>query len=114
TKMSGDEPLDPHNATRTGTQEVLFAINEPLFRVNPNLKPVPHLVKNYSMNKDGTKHTMKIEDGITFHNGEKLTAEVVRWNLERFLSNSSQSHLLGDDALAKTEVTGDREVTVTY
>lgn len=114
TKMSGDEPLDPHNATRIGTQEVLFAINEPLFRVNPNLKPVPHLVKSYSMNKDGTKHTMKIEDGITFHNGEKLTAEVVRWNLERFLSNSSQSHLLGDDFLAKTEVTGDREVTVTY
>lgn len=114
TKMSGDEPLDPHNAVRIGTQEILFTLYEPLFRVNPDLKPVPHLAKSHSMNNDGTKHTMKIEDGITFHNGEKLTAEVARWNLERFVSNSSQSYLVGDDILAKTEVTGNREVTVTY
>ncbi|EMA55631.1 ABC transporter substrate-binding protein [Halococcus salifodinae] len=114
TGMGGDEPLDPHKATRIGTQEVLFAINEPLFRVNPELKPVPHLAKDYSVNDDATEHTMTIEDSITFHNGEKLTAEVARWNLERFLSESSQSYLVGDSVLAKTEVTGDQEVTVTY
>lgn len=114
TGMSGDEPLDPHNAVRIGTQEVLFAINEPLFRVNPDLKQVPHLAKDYSVNDDATEHTITIEDGITFHNGEKLTAEVARWNLERFISNSSGAYLVGDESLAKTEVTGDREVTVTY
>ncbi|RBI59426.1 ABC transporter substrate-binding protein [halophilic archaeon] len=112
TKMSGDEPLDPHLATRIGTQEVLFAINEPLFRVNPDLKPVPHLAKDYSMNDDATKYTIKLEEGIKFHNGEELTGEVVKWNLDRFAKESPMGYLAGD--ISKIKVTGNREVTVQY
>ncbi|WP_423746498.1 ABC transporter substrate-binding protein [Haladaptatus sp. SPP-AMP-3] len=112
TKMSGDEPLDPHRATRIGTQEVLFAINEPLFRVNPDLKPVPHLAKKYSMNDDATEYTLTLEEGIKFHNGEKLTAEVAKWNLDRFVNESPMGYLAGN--VSKTEVTGDYEITVKY
>ncbi|WP_248910845.1 ABC transporter substrate-binding protein [Halocatena marina] len=114
TNLSGDEPLDPHKAVRIGTQEVLFAINEPLFRVDPDLQPAPHLAKDYTVNENATEHTIKIQKGITFHNGEKLTGEIARWNLERFVSDSPESYLVGDEFLKEITVTGDYEIKVTY
>jgi peptide/nickel transport system substrate-binding protein len=110
----GSEPdsLDVHSASRRPEAIVLSAINEPLFRVDPDKQAVPHLAADYESNADGTEHTVRLEEGVTFHDGEPLTADVAVWNLKRFAENSPYSARLGDfDAI---EATGEREFVVRY
>ncbi|QIB75625.1 ABC transporter substrate-binding protein [Halogeometricum borinquense] len=104
--------LDIHKATRRPEETVLSALHEPLFRLNENKEPVPHLAADYSVNEDATEFLFQIEQGVTFHNGDELTAEEVVYNWERFVENSPSSYLLSP---AKAfEATGEYEVTVTF
>ena len=104
--------LDVHKATRRPEETVLSAINEPLFRLNTDLEPQPHLVSEWSSNDDSTEYTFTLEEGIMFHNGEEMTASDVVYSLERFVENSPQQHLLSP--ADSFEETGDYEVTVTF
>ncbi|WP_435157967.1 ABC transporter substrate-binding protein [Haladaptatus sp. DFWS20] len=101
--------LDVQKATRRPESTILSAIHETLFRLDKNKKPVPHLAKEFSKNKDATEFTFQLEDGVTFHNGEKFTADVAKWSYERFLENSPNSYLIGPvdsiEAPKKTELT---------
>lgn len=112
TGMSGDEPMDPHRATRIGTQEVLFSMHEPLFRINPDLEPVPHLAKEYEQKNGAKEYQITLEEGITFHDGSELTAEVAKWNIDRHFEESPNAYLVGD--IAETEVTGEYEFVIRY
>jgi peptide/nickel transport system substrate-binding protein len=49
--------------------------------------PVPYLAETIEPNDDATVWTITLRDGITFHNGEALDAEVVRLNFETALES---------------------------
>jgi peptide/nickel transport system substrate-binding protein len=104
--------LDLQKATRRPEQTILSAIHEPMFRINMDLDPEPHLAADWSMNDDATEFTFTLEEGIMFHNGEELTASDVVWSWERFVENSPQSFLLAP--ADSFEESGDYEVTVTF
>ncbi len=57
-----------------------------LFRLNKELNPEPDLVEEYSVAKDDngeeTIWTMKIYDGVKFHNGETMTADDIVASIE--------------------------------
>jgi len=104
--------LDLQKATRRPEQTILSAIHEPMFRINTDLNPEPHLAADWSMNDDATEFTFTLKEGIMFHNGEELTASDVVWSWERFVENSPQSFLLAP--ADSFEESGDYEVTVTF
>jgi peptide/nickel transport system substrate-binding protein len=104
--------LDVHSATRRPEATILSAINEPLFRIDEEKEPVPHLASDYSRNDDATEFTFQLEEGVTFHDGSELDADLAKWSYERFLDNSPSAYLLGP--VESIEATGDYELTFSY
>ncbi len=83
----GTDPvtLDPHNSTDSPTATVLSHIYETLFDLTADGEIVPHLATSATMSADGRSWTITLRDDVTFHNGAPLTAEVVKFSVERFI-----------------------------
>ncbi|HYI61011.1 MAG TPA: ABC transporter substrate-binding protein [Acidimicrobiales bacterium] len=79
---------------------------------------VPYLAKSVTPNDSYDEWTITLRDGIKFHDGTDLTAEVVKNNLDAYRGSydNRPNVLLFRFVLANidtVEVTGDMEVTVT-
>jgi peptide/nickel transport system substrate-binding protein len=75
--------LDPTLA-RTFVGRIVFsALCDKLFDVDENLNIVPQLATSYQWSADSKALTLKIRQGVTFHDGEKLDAAAVKYNIER-------------------------------
>ncbi len=88
--------------------------------IDPNNITHPMLAESWEPNDDLTVWTLKIRKGVMWHNGEELTAEHVKWNIDRWLdpalgsSNRSLSTfaaMVEDDGDAKAVRDGAVEVT---
>ena len=75
--------LDPTLA-RTFVGRIVFAaLCDKLFDVDEKLNIVPQLATGYEWSADSKALTIKLRSGVTFHDGEKLDAAAVKFNLER-------------------------------
>ena len=75
--------LDPTLA-RTFVGRVVFAaLCDKLFDLDENLKIVPQLATGYEWSPDNKALTLKLRQGVTFHDGEKFDAQAVKFNIER-------------------------------
>nr|WP_167955411.1 ABC transporter substrate-binding protein [Anaerosporobacter faecicola] len=77
------DSLDPHKAVAAGTNEVLFNVYEGLVKPNENGDLVPAVASDYQVSEDGKEYTFSIREGITFHNGDAVTAEDIKYSIER-------------------------------
>jgi len=87
-----DSSLDPHQmvaAGTAGTREVLFNVFEGLVKPTPDGELVPAIAENFTI--DGTVYTFTLREGVTFHNGEPVTAEDVVYSIERSADATSVS-----------------------
>jgi len=81
----GEPPtLDEHQTTANLVADVTYPMYETLFAYDANYEPVPHLVEEYTASEDALTHTMRLREGVLFHNGEPMTAadvhaSVMRW-----------------------------------
>jgi len=75
--------LDPTLA-RTFVGRIVFAaLCDKLVDIDEKLTIVPQLATAWEWSADSKALTMKIRPGVTFHDGEKLDATAVKFNLER-------------------------------
>ena len=75
--------LDPTLA-RTFVGRIVFAaLCDKLFDLDEKLNIVPQLATGYEWSADSKALTIKLRPGVTFHDGEKLDAAAVKFNLER-------------------------------
>ena len=75
--------LDPTLA-RTFVGRVVFAaLCDKLFDIDEKLAIVPQLATSYEWSADSKALTLKLRPGVTFHDGEKLDAPAVKYNIER-------------------------------
>jgi len=75
--------LDPTLA-RTFVGRIVFAgLCDKLFDIDEKLQMVPQLATGYEWSADSKTLTLKIRPGVTFHDGEKLDAAAVKFNIER-------------------------------
>jgi peptide/nickel transport system substrate-binding protein len=75
--------LDPTLA-RTFVGRIVFAaLCDKLLDIDEKLTIVPQLAQSWEWSADSKALTMKIRPGVTFHDGEKLDAAAVKFNLER-------------------------------
>jgi peptide/nickel transport system substrate-binding protein len=78
--------LDPSMA-RTFVGRIVFAgLCDKLFDLDEKLNVVPQLATSYEWSKDNKSLVIKLREGVTFHDGEKLDARAVKYNLERHKS----------------------------
>jgi peptide/nickel transport system substrate-binding protein len=80
------DALDPTFA-RTFVGRIVFAgLCDKLFDIDNDLKIVPQLATGFEWSDAGKTLTIKLRDGVTFHDGEKMDAEAVRFSLDRHLN----------------------------
>lgn len=112
----GTDPvtLDPHDITDSPSATVSSHIYETLFELTPEGTIEPHLVESYSFSDDGLTLSLTLRDGVTFHDGTPLTAEIVEGSMTRFLDPENAftfRFLLAP--IAEMEVTGDLSIDMT-
>jgi peptide/nickel transport system substrate-binding protein len=75
--------LDPSMA-RTFVGRIVFAgLCDKLFDLDEKLNIVPQLATSYQWSGDNKSLLIKLRSGVTFHDGEKMDAAAVKYNLER-------------------------------
>jgi peptide/nickel transport system substrate-binding protein len=75
--------LDPTLA-RTFVGRIVFnSLCDKLLDLDEKLAIVPQLATSYAWSADHKALTLKLRQGVTFHDGEKLDAAAVKFNLER-------------------------------
>jgi len=75
--------LDPTLA-RTFVGRIVFAaLCDKLFDIDEKLNIVPQLATSYAWSADSKQLTIKLRTDVTFHDGEKLDAAAVKFNIER-------------------------------
>ncbi|MCR4651498.1 MAG: ABC transporter substrate-binding protein [Lachnospiraceae bacterium] len=96
-----DESLDPHIAEGAGTREVLFNIYEGLVKPNSDGDLEPAVASKYSISDDGLVYTFTLRDGVTFHNGDPVTAEDVKASLDKCAGTGSEEPLVAAFSIVK-------------
>lgn len=76
--------LDPTQGGSFVGREVFAALCDKLIDVAPDMKFVPQLATEWTWSADGKALTMKLRDGVLFHDGTKLDADAVKINLDRY------------------------------
>ena len=75
--------LDPTLARTFVGRLVFAALCDKLFDIDEKLAIVPQLATGYEWSADGKALTLKLRTDVTFHDGEKMDAAAVKFNLER-------------------------------
>src|SRR5687767_5074945 len=93
--------LDPSMA-RTFVGRIVFAgLCDKLFDLDEKLNIVPQLATSYKWSADNKSLELKLRSGVTFHDGEKLDAAAVKYNLERH-KNMKGSNRRGELAVVSS------------
>lgn len=114
----GDPPtnLDPHKTGEAAADEVNNFIGGGLMTLDPQTLAVrPWLAESVTQNEDGTVFTFTIRQGVTFHNGDPLTANDFKWTYERALNPETQATVSRDmlGPIASIEAPDDYTLVVT-
>ncbi len=63
---------------------MLYAIHDALVRPYPGEKMGPSLAQSWQESEDGLTYEFKLRPGLTFHNGDPITTEDVKFSFERY------------------------------
>jgi ABC-type transport system substrate-binding protein len=89
----GSEPItfDPQLSNDMTTTYVIAEVFMGLTRFGPDTRIVPGLAKAWDLSPDGRTWTFQLRKGATFHNGREVTANDVKYSLERILRPETHS-----------------------
>src|SRR5689334_9979555 len=81
------DTMDPHAAFDVGRVAVRLNLYDGLYRWLDNPpKLEPWLAESHTVSGDGLTYTFKLRHGARFHDGAEITAEDVRYSMERILA----------------------------
>lgn len=89
-----EDSLDPHEAVAAGTKEILFNIYEGLLKPDETGNLIPAVAKEYSVSDDGLTYSFVLREGVKFHNGNDVTADDVKYSLEKSAGMSGGQSLI--------------------
>ncbi len=110
-RLWSDPPtLDPHLAGDTTSAGIIVEVFGGLATINGQLEVVPDLAESWDVSGGGLTYTFHLRDDIEFHDGRAVTAEDVKWSLERATDPATEaptvSVFLGDIAGVNDKLEG--------
>jgi PGF-CTERM protein len=108
------ESLDPAFAYDSASWGVISQIYETLLTYKPesSKEVVPLLAESYTVSDDGLVWTFKLRKGVTFHNGNPLTADDVVYSIERVIKMNQDPAWMIADFVDKVEKVDDYTVKI--
>ena len=102
--------LDPHQGKETPAVQVTSQIFDTLVAVDPATNELfPQIAESWDIVDDLT-YVFHIRQGIKFHDGTELTAEDVKFSLDRAIASSAVSYIV--DFIDTVTVNDDYTVTI--
>lgn len=86
--------LEPENLDFTKTdgaaipQVLLVNVYEGLVQLDANGKIAPLLAESWTVSPDNRTYTFKLQEGVTFSNGDEFSADSVKFSIERVMSEA--------------------------
>ncbi|MGX5653347.1 ABC transporter substrate-binding protein [Geodermatophilus nigrescens] len=106
------DTLDPRNAVSYGSGQITRNMCEGLLKMDENFDVSPHLASSYEQVSD-TELVLTIREGVTFWDGQPLTADDVAFSLQRSAAEDSVVSY-GFIFVESIEATGPMEVTIRF
>ena len=78
-----EDSLDPHKSVAAGTKEVLFNIYEGLVKPDEQGNYTDAVAQSHEISEDGKVYTFALRQNVKFHDGTTVTAEDVKYSIER-------------------------------
>src|SRR5260221_784283 len=98
--------FDPSSAPAQITPfGMLYAIHDALVRPYPGHKMGPSLAETWAESPDGRTYEFKLRAGLTFHNGDPVTTEDVKFSFERYKGAGAKAL---HDRVAEVEIVDPR------
>jgi peptide/nickel transport system substrate-binding protein len=69
---------------------VLYALHDALVKPMPGQPKAPGLAESWSVSKDGLVYEFVLRKGALFHNGDPVTADDVKFSLERYRGTAAK------------------------
>ena len=83
---------------------MIYQLYDSLYAFDKNARPQLSLAKEVEHNKDASVWTVRLRDGVTFHNGKDVTAEDVAYTFRRILN--PKKPLIGAVFIKKMDLKG--------
>ncbi len=83
--------LDPAFTSQPFTQPVLYNLYEGLFETDSAAKVLPLLGQSWEISADGKTITVRLQNGVKFHDGSPFDAHAFKWNLDRMMDLDQSS-----------------------
>jgi len=109
------ETLDPADAYTIFTGILLYNMGDRLYTYTPGTTElVPQLATEMpTVSEDGLTYTIPLREGVTLHDGTAFNAEVMKFSIDRFMTNGGGPAFLLTDLVESVESSGEYELTLT-
>lgn len=104
------DTLDPAQSQTFVGRIVYTALCDKLVDLSPDLKIVPQLATEWSWSDDGKELTMKLREGVKFHDGTPFNADAVVYDVTRSMTLPESKRKSELKSVEKVEATGEYEV----
>lgn len=103
--------IDPAVGSDISSGTALANLYDPLVFPDTKGNPSPHVAKGWEVSSDGLTWTFYLRPGIKFHDGSELTAEDVKFSMDRMLTIGEGNSFLFLGRIKETEVVDKYTVT---
>lgn len=103
-KVYGGLLIDPAQGMHDRTSRTIInQVYEPLVFPDTQGNPLPHLAESWEISSDALVWTFHIRPGVKFHSGNELTAEDVKFSMDRLLTIGMGNAYLFSGCIKETE-----------
>lgn len=82
---------NPLFAISEADKDIVSLVYAGLMKVESDGRLVPELAKDYTVSEDGKTYTFTLRDGITFHDGEPVTADDIEFTIRKAVDPAVKS-----------------------
>lgn len=104
--------LDPAQINQVLLFQIASNVLSGLTHIDPSLVAQGDLATDWTINDDGTEYTFNLREGVTFHNGDKFTADDVLFTYQRSKDPEKSIHSRVLANVVDVEKLGDHKVKI--
>ncbi len=108
--VSGTPELDPAVGNMASSSQAYANLYDPLVYTPADGSIQPRLAESWKADETGQTYTFKLREGVKFHDGSEVTADDVKFSMERFITIGEGYSYVFSDVVDTVEAPSKYEV----